>query len=214
VVFEKPADDTTPGTTDLVKQAIGLPGETISARDGQVYIDGRYLSQPWLPKVDHGVTVLPSSIPGCLPSPPPLPGPRSDAAKHHTLIVPGSRFWLAGCSIESLTTEMTTDLGRWIACLLLSKSARVTCPRRNIGPRPDGPDPQAGHWFREVWVALLPIMVWLGRVNINSSGDLGCAHKVIGVNEAAHGSRVRERGSTFRLCCPSIVGWSVLLCGE
>ena len=70
VVFKKPADDTTPHITDLVKRVIGLPGETISARDGQFYIDGRYLSQPWLPKVDQGLTVFPSSIPGCLPSPP------------------------------------------------------------------------------------------------------------------------------------------------
>jgi signal peptidase I len=70
VVFKKPADDTTPGITDLVKRVIGLPGETISANDGQVYVDGRYLPEPWLPKVDQGVTLFPSSIPGCLPSPP------------------------------------------------------------------------------------------------------------------------------------------------
>jgi signal peptidase I len=70
VVFKKPAEDTTPDITDLVKRVIGLPGETISARDGQVYVDGRYLPQPWLPKVDQGVTVFPPSIPGCLPSPP------------------------------------------------------------------------------------------------------------------------------------------------
>ena len=70
VVFKKPADDTTPGITDLVKRVIGLPGETISARGGQVYIDGRNLSESWLPKVDQQVTTFPSSIPGCLPSPP------------------------------------------------------------------------------------------------------------------------------------------------
>jgi signal peptidase I len=70
VVFKKPADDTTPGITDLVKRVIGLPGETISASDGQVYINGRLLPEPWLPRVDQGVTTFPSSIPGCLPSPP------------------------------------------------------------------------------------------------------------------------------------------------
>jgi signal peptidase I len=70
VVFKKPGDDIAPGISDLVKRVIGLPGETISARDGQVYVDGRYLPQPWLPKVDQGVTVFPPSIPGCLPSPP------------------------------------------------------------------------------------------------------------------------------------------------
>jgi signal peptidase I len=70
VVFKKPSDDTTPGITDLVKRVIGLPGETISARDGQVYVDGRYLPQPWLPKVDQGVTSFPARMPGCRPSPP------------------------------------------------------------------------------------------------------------------------------------------------
>lgn len=70
VVFKKPPDETTPGITDLVKRVVGLPGETISSHYGQVYINGRYLREPWLPKIDQGVTVFPSSIPGCLPSPP------------------------------------------------------------------------------------------------------------------------------------------------
>ena len=70
VVFRKPADENAPGVTDLVKRVVGLPGETISAHDGQIYVNGRYLPQPWLPKVDQGVTVFPSSLPGCLPSPP------------------------------------------------------------------------------------------------------------------------------------------------
>jgi signal peptidase I len=38
--------------TDLVKRVIGLPGETISDKNGTVYIDGRALQQPWLPKHD------------------------------------------------------------------------------------------------------------------------------------------------------------------
>ena len=48
------------GTTDkvLVKRVVGLPGETISARDGTVYIDGRPLAQPWLPKHDPNVDTL------------------------------------------------------------------------------------------------------------------------------------------------------------
>lgn len=36
---------------DLVKRVIGLPNETISARNGQVYITGKVLAEPWLPKV-------------------------------------------------------------------------------------------------------------------------------------------------------------------
>jgi signal peptidase I len=52
VVFKKPPDDDAPGITDLIKRVIGLPGETISAQDGSVYIDGRKLAEPWLPKND------------------------------------------------------------------------------------------------------------------------------------------------------------------
>lgn len=70
VVFKKPPADTTPGITDLVKRVIGLPGETVSAHGGQVYVDGRPLSEHWLPKADRGVTVFPPSIPGCLPAGP------------------------------------------------------------------------------------------------------------------------------------------------
>lgn len=70
VVFRKPPGEYAPGISDLVKRVVGLPGETISAHDGQVYINGKYLPEPWLPKVDQGVTTFPSSIPGCLPSPP------------------------------------------------------------------------------------------------------------------------------------------------
>ena len=33
---------------DLVKRVIGMPGETISASGGNVYIDGRLLREPWL----------------------------------------------------------------------------------------------------------------------------------------------------------------------
>ncbi len=70
VVFKKPPHENTPGVTDLVKRVIGLPGEVISAHNGQVYINGRYLPEPWLPKVDQGITVFPSHIRGCLTSPP------------------------------------------------------------------------------------------------------------------------------------------------
>lgn len=53
VVFRRPPNDPEPAIKDLVKRVIGLPGETISASGGEVYIDGRPLPEPWLPK---GVT--------------------------------------------------------------------------------------------------------------------------------------------------------------
>ncbi|MFC0081757.1 signal peptidase I [Aciditerrimonas ferrireducens] len=52
VVFRRPA--TWPKEyPDLVKRVIGLPGETISARGGNVYIDGHLLPEPWL---SRGIT--------------------------------------------------------------------------------------------------------------------------------------------------------------
>jgi signal peptidase I len=53
IVFKKPATDYAPGITDLIKRVIGLPGETVSASGGHVYINGNLLKEPWLPK---GVT--------------------------------------------------------------------------------------------------------------------------------------------------------------
>lgn len=45
---------------DLIKRVIGLPGETITLRDGEVYVDGEELEEPYLP---DGVTTEPC-IPG------------------------------------------------------------------------------------------------------------------------------------------------------
>ena len=33
----------------LIKRVIGLPGETVSLKDGYIYIDGEKLEEPWLP---------------------------------------------------------------------------------------------------------------------------------------------------------------------
>lgn len=48
VVFEAPDDPNTDGVKDLVKRVIGLPGETIELRDGQVFVDGSLLEEPYL----------------------------------------------------------------------------------------------------------------------------------------------------------------------
>lgn len=42
VVFEKP------GQPDLIKRVIGLPGETVEVRNGQTYIDGVPIGEPYL----------------------------------------------------------------------------------------------------------------------------------------------------------------------
>ena len=66
IVFKRPADAPAAGPNapaDLIKRVIGLPGETVTTRDGIVYIDGRALEEPYLPKdtttlgLDDGVTI-------------------------------------------------------------------------------------------------------------------------------------------------------------
>lgn len=37
-----------PGQPDLIKRIIGLPGETIEGRSGQVYINGQALTEPYI----------------------------------------------------------------------------------------------------------------------------------------------------------------------
>jgi signal peptidase I len=52
VVFSTPADEhcAGPPVANLVKRVIGLPGETISLASGEVFINGKLLPEPWLPK--------------------------------------------------------------------------------------------------------------------------------------------------------------------
>jgi signal peptidase I len=49
VVFKAP-EGSDPGIDDLVKRVIGLPGETVSAKDGHVFIDNKELPETYLPK--------------------------------------------------------------------------------------------------------------------------------------------------------------------
>lgn len=49
VVFELDAEDVGPdGIKDLIKRAIGLPGDVIETRDGIVYVNDRRLDEPYL----------------------------------------------------------------------------------------------------------------------------------------------------------------------
>jgi signal peptidase I len=49
VVFERPPGETDPKIKDLIKRVIGLPGDSIEAHDGHVFVDGRRLREPYLP---------------------------------------------------------------------------------------------------------------------------------------------------------------------
>ena len=50
VVFERPGIEADPAIKDLIKRVIGLPGETVDAHNGRIYIDGKALKEPYLPE--------------------------------------------------------------------------------------------------------------------------------------------------------------------
>ncbi len=47
VVFERPPDEVG-DIKDLIKRVVALPNETVEGRDGQVYVDGKPLPEPYL----------------------------------------------------------------------------------------------------------------------------------------------------------------------
>jgi signal peptidase I len=76
VVFTHPPLDECPGAGDLVKRVIALPGQTIYSSGNSIYIDGRLLSEPYLPHND--------------PLGPPI------ASRQHPYRVPPGEFYVLG----------------------------------------------------------------------------------------------------------------------
>jgi signal peptidase I len=66
VVFESPPNDGS-ATKDLIKRVIGLPGDTVEARDGHVLINGQVLDEPYLERdvETRGPMCQTESLPGC-----------------------------------------------------------------------------------------------------------------------------------------------------
>jgi signal peptidase I len=60
IVFKRPPAEHCGGepVPDLVKRVIGLPGQTVSATSGNVYITGKLLNEPWLPKGKQTYTTM------------------------------------------------------------------------------------------------------------------------------------------------------------
>ncbi len=50
IVFKAPPGASTSEVKDLIKRVVGLPGETIEGRAGEIYIDGKPLAEPYLPE--------------------------------------------------------------------------------------------------------------------------------------------------------------------
>ncbi|MBV8235720.1 MAG: signal peptidase I, partial [Acidimicrobiia bacterium] len=64
VVFKRPPHlEAGPEVKDLVKRVIGLPGDTVEARDGEVIVNGTALTEPYVPKGAVTTSVAPTHIP-------------------------------------------------------------------------------------------------------------------------------------------------------
>jgi signal peptidase I len=50
IVFRRLPRDTTLSVDDLIKRVVGLPGDSFYVADCRIYIDGKQLAQPYLPK--------------------------------------------------------------------------------------------------------------------------------------------------------------------
>lgn len=52
-----------PSTKEFIKRVVGLPGETVEARNGEVYIGGRRLIEPYLPSGTVTANLTPTTVP-------------------------------------------------------------------------------------------------------------------------------------------------------
>jgi signal peptidase I len=63
VVFGRPPAEQDSGIKDLIKRVIGLPGETVEGRGGDVYVNGRRLVEPYLPPGVRTSDFAPTIVP-------------------------------------------------------------------------------------------------------------------------------------------------------
>lgn len=63
IVFHRPPGEEAAAIKDLIKRVIALPGETVSAVDGKLFINGKPLAEPYLEPGTQTVMERPVTIP-------------------------------------------------------------------------------------------------------------------------------------------------------
>lgn len=64
IVFKAPPEAQSGNIKDLVKRVVGLPGDTVEARDdGRVYVNDRLLDEPYLPDGTRTLDMPPTKVP-------------------------------------------------------------------------------------------------------------------------------------------------------
>lgn len=63
IVFRRPPNEPPSSIEDLIKRVIGLPGDTVEARDGAVFVNGLLLDEPYLPEDTYTSTFATLHIP-------------------------------------------------------------------------------------------------------------------------------------------------------
>jgi signal peptidase I len=63
IVFERPEGESAGEIKDLIKRVVGLPGERIEQRDGDVYVDGDLLEEPYLEDGTETTNLEPQTVP-------------------------------------------------------------------------------------------------------------------------------------------------------
>jgi signal peptidase I len=63
VVFKRPPNAPSGDINDLIKRVVALPGETVEAHDGKVFVDGKQLDEPYLPEGTLTPNFAPKEVP-------------------------------------------------------------------------------------------------------------------------------------------------------